>query len=134
MLGHEGEADHIADVMGDQIDLPDLQRIEHTGNVIALRLLVIPAHRPRREPHAAQIGHDHRVIARKVRRQRRPHVAGFTIAMQQNDSRPAPADTHMQRGGVGGDILNLAGRRERQDPGVSRSGGQQGDQAGGEHA
>src|SRR5271168_1477296 len=61
VLRSKGVADHITDVMGNKIDLVDLQRIQNTRDVFTLGLLVIPASRPRRETHAAEIGNDNRV-------------------------------------------------------------------------
>ena len=51
-------ADHVADVVGDEIGAVDLERIEHAGDVAGLRLLVVAAGGLRGEAHAAQVGHD----------------------------------------------------------------------------
>ena len=40
MLRREGVADHVADVVRDEVGALDLQRIEHAGDVAGLRLLV----------------------------------------------------------------------------------------------
>ena len=41
ILGCKGEADHVADIVGDQVDLFDLIVIEDGRQVTGLRLLVI---------------------------------------------------------------------------------------------
>ena len=48
ILGGKGVADHVADVVGDKVGLVDLQRVEHAGNILALRLLVVAACRAAR--------------------------------------------------------------------------------------
>ena len=73
----------------------DLQRIEHAGDVAGLGLLVEAAGGLGGEAHAAQVRHDHGVVARQVGRQRRPHVAGLAIAVQQDYRRPGAAEAHM---------------------------------------
>ena len=65
-------------------------------------------------PMPAQVRHDDGVIARKIGRHRRPHVAGLAIAVQQDDSRPAAAGAHMDRGAVGRDVLRAEPRRKRE--------------------
>ena len=57
---------------------------------LRLVLLVEAAGGIARQAHAAQVRHDHRVVARQVGRQRRPHVAGLAIAVQQHDGGPVP--------------------------------------------
>ena len=52
----------------------DLQRVEHARDVVRLLLLVVAAVRLRREPHAAQVGHDDRVVFDERRRER-PHMS-----------------------------------------------------------
>jgi hypothetical protein len=64
MLGGKGVADHVADVVGDEVNLVHLQRVKHSGNVLTLSLFVIAAGRALGEAHAAKIRHHHRVIAR----------------------------------------------------------------------
>ena len=41
VLGRERIADHVADVVRHEVDLRDLERVEHAGDVVALRLLVV---------------------------------------------------------------------------------------------
>ena len=97
ILRNEGIAHHVANIVGDNIGLFDLQRLQHAGDILALRLLVIAFRRLGGETHAAQVRHDDRVITDKVGRKRLPHVAGLAITMQQHHSRPLAADADMQR-------------------------------------
>lgn len=48
VLHGEREADHVADVVGDEVHLVELQRVEYARNVMALCLLVVAAGRTRR--------------------------------------------------------------------------------------
>ena len=113
--GGKGEADHVADVVGDQVGLARLQRVQDARDVLGLILLVVAAGGLRREAHAAKVGHDHRVIRDKLGGQRRPHVAGLAEAVQQHDCRAIAADPHVKRRAVGGDLLGVKGGRERHD-------------------
>jgi len=76
VLGGEGVADHVADVVGHEIDFVDLELVEDKRDVAALRFLVIAGFGVRREPHSAQIRHYDSVIADELRRKRCPHVSG----------------------------------------------------------
>ena len=97
-------ADHVADIVRDEIGPVDLQRVEHARHVAGLRLLVEAAGRLGGEAHAAQVRHDDGVVARKIGGHRRPHVARLAIAVQQHDGRALPAEAHMDRGAVGCDL------------------------------
>src|SRR4051794_32671616 len=57
------------------------------------------------EPHPAQIRRDHCSAVGEVRRKRHPHVAGFAVAVEQQDSRPLAADSHMEGGSIRLDFL-----------------------------
>ena len=46
VLGCERIADQVANIVGNKIDLIDLQRIEQAGNVFALGFLVVASSRP----------------------------------------------------------------------------------------
>ncbi len=99
--------------MGDEVGSLNMQRIEQAGDIAALGFLVVATRRARRETHAAQIRHDDGVIAREIRRQRRPHIAGIGKAMEQDDRRSMTANPYMQDGLVGGNFLNAKFRRKR---------------------
>jgi hypothetical protein len=43
ILGGEGVAHHVADVMGDELGPVDGETVEHAGDILALRLLVVAA-------------------------------------------------------------------------------------------
>jgi hypothetical protein len=62
-----------------------------------MRFLVVAAGRRGGKPRAAQVGSDHRAIARK----RRPHVAGLAMAVQQGSS---AADAHIELSAVRCDL------------------------------
>jgi len=81
VLRGEGVADHVADVVSDEGGSLHLERIEDTCNVAGLRFFVVATGRLGGEPHAAQVGNDHGVIARQVVGKRHPHVAGLAIAV-----------------------------------------------------
>jgi hypothetical protein len=117
VLGRECIADHVADVVGDEIDLVDLERIEHAGSVFALGFLVVTSGRPRRQAKTAQVRHDHGMVAGEPPGERRPHVSRFAIAVQQDYGRASAADTHIDPRAVGGDGLGLKLGRERLDRG-----------------
>jgi hypothetical protein len=64
------------------------------------------------EAPSTEVGHHDGMIASKVDRQGRPHVARLAIAMQQDDGRAASADAHMEGGAVGGYVLRAEFWRE----------------------
>ena len=68
------------------------ERVEHAGDVAGLRLLVEAAGGLGRQTQAAQVRHDHGVVAREIDGHRRPHVAGLAVAVQQHDRRSASAE------------------------------------------
>ena len=51
IFGGKGIADHVADVMGHQVGFIDLERVEHSDDIVTLRLLVVSSARPRRKTH-----------------------------------------------------------------------------------
>ena len=110
-LRREGVADHVADVVGDEVGPVDRERIEDARDVPPLGLLVVAALGPGREAHAAQVGCDHGVIWGELGCERRPHVAGLAIAVQQQDRRPLAADAHVEGRAVGRDLLGPEARR-----------------------
>jgi hypothetical protein len=79
------------------VDLLHLERVEHAGEVVPLRFLVVATLRDRREPHAAQIGNDHHVIDGELLRERDPHVARLAVAVLQEHGRLLAADAHVPR-------------------------------------
>src|SRR6478672_13877029 len=101
----KGVADHIADVMSNEGGAINLQLIENSRYVLALRFLVVAAGWPSGEPHTAEIGDDHPVIADQVFCERHPHVAGLAVPVQQHDRRPRPPNAYMQLGAVRRDVL-----------------------------
>jgi hypothetical protein len=80
-------ADHITDVMRDEVGMLDLEGRQHAFNVMGLGLFVVTAGRTSRETHAAQIRRDDRVIFCKLGGEGLPHVAGFAVAMQHHNRR-----------------------------------------------
>ncbi len=108
----EGEGDHVADVMADHVGALDVQRVHHPGDVFGLVLFGEAIRGDSGKPHAAQVRRDHRVVAHEIGRQRRPHVAGVAIAMDQHHGRACAANADMQDGPVGRDVLSVeAGRK-----------------------
>ena len=111
VLRRQRIADHVADVVGDQRRPRDAERIEQPGHVLPLGLLVVAALGPPGVAHAAQVGDDDAVRRGQFRRERRPHVAGLAIAVQQQHGGPVAAGPHMQGGAVGGNAAGLRNRR-----------------------
>ncbi len=104
--------DHVADVAGHHIGARCPQRIHHADDVRRLVGLLESGFRNGRKAEAAQIGDDHRVMLRKIGGKRHPHVAGVAIAVQQNDRWPSAADSDMEGGAVGCDLLSAEAGRE----------------------
>ncbi len=88
-------ADHVADIVGDEIGLRELQLVENARDVAGFRLLVVSALGVRRETHAAQVGHHDGVVVPERCRQRPPHVTGVAKAVQHHDRRPLAANANM---------------------------------------
>jgi hypothetical protein len=84
----------------DDVGLSHVQRFHDGLDIRGLGLLVEAAGRLRRQAEAAQVRNDHGVIACQVDGKRSPHVAGFAIAVQQNDRRPGAARADVDRGTV----------------------------------
>ena len=104
VLGGEGIAHHVADIVGDEIDLADLQVVQHARNVVSLGLLVVAPGRMCGQAHAAQVRHDDEVVTREIGRERCPHVAGLAIAVQEHDSGAGAAHADVERRSVGRDV------------------------------
>ena len=83
---------HVADVMRHEVRALDPERVEQAGNVLTLCLLVVAAFRTSGEPHPTQIGGDNRLVMGELRCERRPHVAGLTISVEQDDCWSLAAD------------------------------------------
>ena len=98
-------ADHIADVVGDEIGPVDLQRVHHLRYVARLRFLLVSALWMGREADAPQVGNDHFVLADERRRDGRPHVAGVAEAMEEDDRGPSAADADIDRRPVHLDVF-----------------------------
>ena len=101
ILRGERIADHVADVVRDEVGLVDVERVHHRGDVGGLR----SSCRSRlsgcdERPMPRRSGTIDGVVVRKRRRERRPHVAGVAKAVQQDDRRPLAADADMDRRAV----------------------------------
>src|SRR4029077_21248102 len=99
-------ANHVTDVVCDEVGLVDLQCVEHAGNIFGLRLLVVSAWRPRGEAHSTKVRNDDGVIADQLGGERCPHVASLAVAMQQYDCGAFAADADVNLGAVRGDRLS----------------------------
>jgi hypothetical protein len=71
----------------------------------------------------AQVRYDDGMVAGEFSRQGRPHIAGFAVAMEENDCRALPTDPHINvrtlgphdlRAEVCREWLNLRGGGQRQ--------------------
>src|SRR6476659_2692013 len=105
ILGGEGIADHVADVVGHEIGLFDAEAVEHAGDVAGLGFLVIASFRVGGEAHAAQVWDDDHVVFRELRRQGRPHISGVGKTVQHDDGWPRATETHVDGGATGLDVL-----------------------------
>ncbi|MCY1170511.1 hypothetical protein D9M73_105860 [compost metagenome] len=101
--------DHVADIVRHDIGTRGTQHVHHADDIICLVRLFEPGVGPRGQAHAAQVGHDHRVIAGEIGGERHPHVAGVAIAVQQHDRRSRTTNADMQGGAVGRDVLLAEG-------------------------
>jgi hypothetical protein len=77
--------DHQADVVADDLHLRKAELVHERMDVLRQRLLVVAIGRFRRSAVAAQIRRDDDTAIVQLRYQRQPHVAGFRIAVQQDD-------------------------------------------------
>jgi hypothetical protein len=107
MLRGQREGDHIADVVRHDLGAINVQRVEQARHVLGLDALLVAARPDGGEAHAAQVGHDDRVVAGQIFGQRAPHVAGLAIAVQQQHGRAGAAGADMQRDAVGRDLPRL---------------------------
>ncbi len=96
--------------------------IHDRGDILRLGLLVVTGIRMRRQAHAAQIGHDDRMVLDQHLGQRFPHIAAIAKAMQQHDRRALAADADMQGSTIRGDFFGMETGGKRLDLGGSRQG------------
>ena len=68
ILRREGVADHVADIVRNEIGALNAECIQHAGDIPALGLLVVTALGTRGEPHSPQVGRHYRMIAGEFRR------------------------------------------------------------------
>jgi hypothetical protein len=129
VLGHKCEGDHVADVVRHNVGRVDAERVQNARHVFGLVLLVEAHLNVGRKTHAAQVGGDHGVVVCQLGGERRPHVAGFPVTVQQHDRRPLSADAHVDGRAVGHDVLCseslgisefLGGRRAGEGEGCER--------------
>jgi hypothetical protein len=74
----------------------DPERVEQAGNVLTLCLLVVAAFRTSGGPHPTQIGGNNGTVMGELRCERRPHFAGFTISVEQDNCWSLAADPYGQ--------------------------------------
>ena len=96
-----------------------------SGDIARLTGLGVAGVGMSREPHAAQVGHNHHMIGHQPGRDRRPHVAGIAEAVQQDNRRPLTTDTNIELSAIGLDGLGLERGWKRLDGG-GRNNKQQG--------
>ncbi len=116
--------------MAHDVGLVDPEALEYRADVAGLGLLVVAVSRPRRQAHAAQVGHDDAMVLRQCARQRRPHVARIAEAVQQHDRRAVATDAHVQARAVDLDLLRAEVCGERLGLCMRRQCRREGDQAG----
>ena len=97
VLGGECVADHVADIMRDEISFLDIELVHHADNVLRLGFLVVTGVWIRRQTHATKVRNDDCVILRECRRQWSPHIAGIAEAVQHHDRRPFTTDPDVDR-------------------------------------
>ena len=93
ILRGERIADHVADIVGDEIGLSIFERVEHPRHIARLRLLVVAARRDAtRGPCRADRARSTVWSLDQSRGQRRPHVAGIAEAVEHQHRGPASAE------------------------------------------
>ena len=95
-LGGIGIRDHQADVVTDNADAIESQRVGQLVDVDRERLLVVAGLRLGGAAGPAQVGHDDRVTLGERRDERKPHAAGLRVAVQQNGRAALAGDPVVQ--------------------------------------
>ena len=112
ILRRQRIAHHVADVVRDQIGLLDLQRIHHAGDVQRLILLGVAGVRMSREPHAAQIRHDHQMAGHQLGGSGAHMSPVSPKPCSRTTAGPLPPIWTCKCGAVGGDLLSLERSRK----------------------
>ena len=115
ILSSQRIADHIADVMCDQVCLLDVECIHDAGNVDRLVLLGVAGIRVIGHTHAAQVGDDHGMVLGQNNCQGGPHITRIAEAMQQHHGRTLAADSDVEAGAVRRNHLRVKAGRKRRD-------------------
>src|SRR5712671_1787087 len=105
ILRRKSIADHVADIMRDEVGAVDFQLIKYACHIAGLRLLVKASGGLGGEAHSSQVRHHYGMIARKVGCHGRPHVTRLTITVKQHDGGPGAAGAHIYRSAVGRYIM-----------------------------
>ena len=117
VLSCKGVANHIADVMCDEVGFVDLQCIEYDGNIFGLGLLVVPTGWLRGEAHSAKVRNDDCVVMHQPSSECCPHITGLAITMEQNDCWAIAPCTDINLRAIRGDRLDLELLRKWLDTG-----------------
>ncbi len=108
-------ADHIADVVRDDVCLLDLERIHDAGNVDRLILLGVAGIRVIGHTHAAQVGDNDGMVPGQNNCQGGPHITRKAEAMQQHYGRTLAADSDIKAGAVRRNHLRVKAGWKRRD-------------------
>jgi hypothetical protein len=114
-LSSQRIANHIADVMRDQVCLLNLECIHDTGNVDRLVLLGVAGIRVIGHTHAAQVGDDHGMVLGQNNCQGGPHITRKAEAMQQHHGWTLAADSDIEASAVRRNHLRVKAGRKRRD-------------------
>jgi hypothetical protein len=114
-LSSQRIADHIADVMCDQVCLLDIESVHDAGDVDCLVLLGVAGIRMVGHAHAAQVGDDHGMVLGQNNCQGSPHITRKAEAMQQHHGRTLTADSDVEAGAIRRNHLRVKTGRKRRD-------------------
>ena len=115
-----GVGDHVADVVGDDGGAVEAERGDDGADVLGLGLLVVAGGRDGGSADAAEVGHDDGVVAHEVGGERRPGVAVFGVAVNENNDRTVAAGAHEDvcpGGAVDGGDAKAGGERRLRERG-----------------
>ena len=103
----DGTSAVLAGAVRYEVGALDPECIEQAGDILTLCLLVVSSGSAGGEPHPAKIRGNNSMIAGKLRRERRPHIACLSIPVKQDDSGSLSADPYRQGRAIRSDVLDF---------------------------
>src|SRR6185369_700233 len=102
-----GICNRCANVMPDDRNTIDTELSKNGPDIGCLCFLIIATGGMGGKSHAAQVWHDHSVVACKLGSHRRPNIACISKSVKQHDRRALSADSDMNCRAVGLNLLSL---------------------------